>query len=62
MLVVKTVPTTSRIDELIYKVAASIQSENRGHLEYSKQGGETFVYDKSDEFTNLHREYFANMV
>lgn len=43
MLVVKTIPTSSHINKLIYKLAASIQKDYHGYLKYIKQGGETFI-------------------
>ncbi|KAF2786328.1 hypothetical protein K505DRAFT_368322 [Melanomma pulvis-pyrius CBS 109.77] len=60
MLIYQIVPTTPRLEELIYLVAAST-SKNNGHIEYSADGGKTFVYDKSDESMALGREYFDNL-
>lgn len=61
MLVYQAVPTTPRLEELIYLLAAST-GKSKGHIEDSADGGRTVVYDKSNESTDLGREYFGNLV
>jgi hypothetical protein len=59
-----TVPATPAFQKRINEVATSIKDKNKdkGRIEESKQGGITFVHEKTTQIIALGREYFATMV
>jgi hypothetical protein len=54
--------TTPNLDKKIYDLAAAIKGRYRGHIVTSPDGGETYLWDKSDEFYALGREYLKQKV
>lgn len=62
MLIHQVIFTTPNLDKKIYDLAAAMVGGHRGHIVTSPDGGETFLWDKSDEFFALGREYLKEKV